>query len=95
MPYIILGRWKDSAVVVPNSVLVADEGVEKGHLNFVKRSCAPQTHREPFGDAGRHAKPSRVTQEAFWHLRRRQIRAEGKQNLPFHEPSFICATRWT
>lgn len=31
---------------------------EKGHLNFDKRRCAPQTHREPFGDAGRHAKPS-------------------------------------
>lgn len=31
---------------------------EKGHLNFDKRCCAPQTHREPFGDAGRHAKPS-------------------------------------
>lgn len=31
---------------------------EKGHLNFDKRCCAPQTHRGPLGDAGRHAKPS-------------------------------------
>lgn len=39
-------------------VSVRQNPAEKGHLNFDKRCCAPQTHREPFGDAGRHAKPS-------------------------------------
>lgn len=33
---------------------------EKGHLNFDKCCAFLQAHKKPFGDAGRHTKPSLI-----------------------------------